>query len=257
MAATATLAAILAESAVPDEAKLYLTARGITTPAIMSAIGADEGEFEIKVIDRFIDGLTVRGVVHKFTGDASEIEVLRATMQVAYQTCRNEYRKALASTILAMTPPSTAGTPSAAATAVTVTPKVPLTLPTGVWITAVNKYNKVQTGGADRSFPCNLLIGAEKVLARIHHEVHISKNFTPVLLGEIMTSRAYTATGQINMMSQKKSDKQELSLEDGQWVAQEPKAWDPNDLMAILDGFESIRWAWILFDMGNEADVNE
>ena len=40
-------------------------------------------------------------------------------------------------------------------------------------------------------------------------------------------------------------------------MTQEPKAWDPNDLMAILDGFESIRWAWILFDMGNEADVNE
>ena len=39
MAATATLAAILAESAVPDEAKLYLTARGITTPSIMAAMG--------------------------------------------------------------------------------------------------------------------------------------------------------------------------------------------------------------------------
>ena len=223
----------------------------------MAAMGTDKGKFEVKVIDKFVDGLKVKGVDYKFTGDEAETEVLRATMHVAYQACRNESKRALAATILAMTPPSTAGTPSAAATAVTTPPKVPVKLPTGVWITAVTKYNKVQTGGTDRSFPCNLLIGAEKVLARIHHEIHVSKNFTPTLLGEIMTSRAYTATGQINILAQKKSDKQELTLEDGQWVAQEPKSWDPNDLMAILDGLESIRWAWILFDMGNEADVNE
>ena len=194
----------------------------------------------------------------KFTGDAMEADVLRATLHVAYAACKSERQKALAATMQALAPlgpaPSTAAT--AGTTAMTPT-KVPQTLPTGVWATAVTKYNKVQTGGVDRSFPCNLLIGAEKVLARVRHEISISKLFTPILLGEIMTTRAYTSTGQINMMSQKKSDKQELTLEDGQWVTQDPKPWDPFDLLAVLDGLESIRWAWILFDMGNESDVNE
>ena len=91
--AAATLATILAESGVPEEAKLYLTARGITTAAILATMGADEGEFELKVIDRFIDGLKVKGVDMKFTGDESEVEVLRATTHVAYQTCRIESKK--------------------------------------------------------------------------------------------------------------------------------------------------------------------
>ena len=68
----------------PDEAKNYLTARGITTAAILATMGADEGEFEIKVIDKFVDGLKVKGVDYKFTGDEAETEVLRATMHVAY-----------------------------------------------------------------------------------------------------------------------------------------------------------------------------
>ena len=244
MAAALTLDMILTESGVHDEAKAYLTARGITTPAIMAMMGTDEGEFEIQVLDKFLTGCMIRGTNMKFTGDAMEADVLRATLHVAYAACKSERQKALAATMQALAPLGPA--PSAAATAGTtaMTPtKVPQTLPTGVWATAVTKYNKVQTGGVDRSFPCNLLIGAEKALARIHREISVSKLFTPVLLGEIMTTRAYTSTGQINMMSQKKSDKQELTLEDGQWVTQDPKPWDPFDLLAVLDGLESIPWA--------------
>ena len=197
MAAARTLETILRESGVADEAKDYLTARGITTPAILGMMGADEGEFEIKVIDMFIAGHLVRGTAIKFTGDAAEQEVLRATMHVAYSECRLETRKALAATILALAPPASTAAPTVPTTSTSTAPKVPVALPTGVWITAVNKYNKIQVGGADRSFPCNLLIGAEKVLARIRHEIQSSKCFTPVLLGEIMTSRAYChRTGQ-------------------------------------------------------------
>ena len=59
------------------------------------------------------------------------------------------------------------------------------------------------------------------------------------------------------MLSQRKSDKHEFSIEEGQWVAQEPKSWDPSDLLAVLVGLESIKWAWILLEVGNEQDVTE
>ena len=257
MAAAKTLTVILVESGVPDEAKDYLLARGITTPAILALCGNDAAEFGDLITDKFIAGCKIKGVDLKFSGDPLDQVVLRATMQVAYEACKTQQQMALSATMLSLAPPASTATAASGTTISTTTTKIPTTLPTGVWAAAVQKWNKIQTGGIDRSFPCNILIGAEKVLARIHHEITVSRVFTPVLLGEIMTTRAYTSTGQINIMAQKKPDRQEMSLEDGQWVAQEPKPWDPSDLMAVLDGLESIRWAWILFDMGNECDIND
>ena len=43
-----------------------------------------------------------------------------------------------------------------------------------------------------------MVYGAEEMLARMMREKDVSKMFTPLGLGEIVTARSYTATGQVN-----------------------------------------------------------
>jgi hypothetical protein len=44
-------------------------------------------------------------------------------------------------------------------------------------------------------------------MARVHHEHTVSKNYTPLYLGEILTTRSFTATGEINKLALTDKDK--------------------------------------------------
>ena len=125
-----TLDQILTDCGVPDEAKLYLRARGITTPGVLCTIGVDVGEFDIKVVDAFIQGHDFRSTNMKFNGDAAEQDVLRATLLVAYDMCRMEKQRVLTAAITALALPASGAAASASAAASTTAPKVPSTLPT-------------------------------------------------------------------------------------------------------------------------------
>jgi hypothetical protein len=134
--------------------------------------------------------------------------------------------------------------------------KVPTQLPPGVWTAQVQRYNNIPAGGHDRSFPCNMLVGAEKVLARVHHEHVTSKNYTPLALGEIISQRAYTADGDINKMANTSNSKKAWTMEDGTFTEAEPRPWDPQGAMQVIDALEAIRWAWILLEFGDETDID-
>ena len=144
-------------------------------------------------------------------------------------------------------PTSTAGGSGAVAT-----DKVPKTLPAGVWSKQVTKYNSEQLRGRDRSFPEELLLGAEVVLARMWHEHHVSKMYTPTLLGEILSKRSFTATGEVNMLAKNPRKSNVLTIEDEQLVQEDEKVWSPRSVLSIMDGIEAVVWAWILLEIGEE-----
>ena len=61
---------------------------------------------------------------------------------------------------------------------------IPKALPSGVYSKLVEDYNSITLDGVRRAFPEKLLLGAEKVLARMYHEHHTSKLYTATPLGD-------------------------------------------------------------------------
>ena len=136
--------------------------------------------------------------------------------------------------------------------------KVPKTLPTGVYAELVEHYNKVTIHGQRRVFPEKLLLGAEKVLARMWHEHHKSKRYTRVTLGELLQHRHFTATGNINNRATDKKNETVLTIDaDTKTLVEKNKQeWDPHTLLMIIDGLDAIKWAWTLIRIGDETDIN-
>ena len=143
-----------------------------------------------------------------------------------------------------------AGTP--AVTSATAADKIPKTLPAGVWSQQVNKFNAEKLRGRDRSFPEEMLLGAEVVLARMWHEHHVTKMYTPTSLGEILAKRSFTATGEVNMLAKNPKKSNVLTIEDEQLVQEDEKVWSPRSVLSIMDGIEAVVWAWILLEIGEE-----
>ena len=158
--------------------------------------------------------------------------------------------------VAAVTPtPTPTQTPMAAASSTTDKDTIPKTLPAGVYNQLVKDYNDVTLNGEKREFPERVLLGADKVLARMHHEHTVSKHYTAVTLGEIMSQRVFTALGAVNA-ARKKDDLDKRLVVDSkhQLVSKEPSDWDVN---MIQDGIDAVRWAWILIKFGTEKAVNK
>ncbi len=154
----------------------------------------------------------------------------------------------------ALTPTGTSGT---ASTTTSTESKVPKNLPPGTWNSLVKHYQSIQLDGRDRVLPVTELIGAESILARMHHELTISGQYTPILLGEILQKRSFNAAGEVNPLQ--KSPKKTTTLavdEDNQIITAEDPVWSPRSMLAILDGINSIRWAFILVRWGEERHVH-
>ena len=57
-----------------------------------------------------------------------------------------------------------------------------------------------------------MVYGAEEVLARMLWEKDVSMMFTPLGLGEVVATRSYTATGQVNKFATKDKAKETLEF---------------------------------------------
>ena len=137
--------------------------------------------------------------------------------------------------------------------------KPPKTLPKGYWATVIQDFEKEVVAGQNRRFPSHQLVGAEEVLARMVHERQVSQLFTPVRLGEVIAARHFTPSGQINPWAKGGDDRAErLALgSDGQFVKQQRPVPEPQRLLTVLDAFESIRWAMIFAQWGQEHQINK
>ena len=72
-----------------------------------------------------------------------------------------------------------------------------------------------------------------------------------------MSCRSFTATGEANRLAQDMKDKI-LALDDaGQLLERQREPWDPRNQLAILDGLEAAKWAWIFLEMAAEPYICE
>ena len=79
--------------------------------------------------------------------------------------------------------------------------KVPKTWPAGEYQRLIQQYH--DNSGKTRHFPEKTVLGADKILVRMWHGHHKSKNCTAVTLGEIITNKTFTALGTVNSTVQK------------------------------------------------------
>ena len=113
------------------------------------------------------------------------------------------------------------------------------------WGPLVQAYNAKLLDGKPRQLPTRRLAGADAVLSRIYHEHTVSKAYTPLLLGEILSARTWTSADELNKLAAggKEPSSGALHVVAGTVVAaEEKKAWEPR--------------AWVLTGLGEEADVD-
>eukprot|EP00439_Symbiodinium_sp_Y106_P087416 s2_g51.t1 len=137
--------------------------------------------------------------------------------------------------------------------------RVPRTLPPGVWTEQVQKHEAVSIHGRQRSFNQQRLLGAEASLAKMWHQLKVTRDFSPLPLGEIMSRRSFDATGMVNALSKRKLNKELIvDVDRDRLVAEDADDnWEPRSMLAVIDALEALRWAYILLEYGHEFDVND
>ena len=118
----------------------------------------------------------------------------------------------------------------------------------------------MQIHGRSRTFNQQRLLGAESSLAKLWHQLKVTRDFAPLPLGEIMSRRSFHATtGMVNALSKRKLAKElVVDVDRDRLVAGDADdAWEPRSMLAVIDALEALRWAFILLEYGHEFDVNE
>ena len=249
-----TIADLVTASGAGPEIARYLELRGIKAVGSLALIAGDDDTFQRHLLQPLLDGYQ-KGTETVSLED-SDKAIASAVLRHMWQEARMWWTQRQANMAVAASPtPPASGAPpasSAGGSGSVAADKVPKTLPAGVWSKQVSKYNSEKLRGRDRSFPEELLLGAEVVLARMWHEHHVSKMYTPTLLGEILSKRSFTATGEVNMLAKNPRKSNVLTIEDEQLVQEDEKVWSPRSVLSIMDGIEAVVWAWILLEIGEE-----
>ena len=227
--------AIIAEAGLDEDASEYLAARGITTAAVLARCATSEEQRKQRIVNPFVAGWIKGEKTHKsqledFIVEASFIvawERATKTNKEFFQTAQSQQHAQPADAATTCN----GGQPN----------KIPTELRTGEWAKRVDAFqNAFQPA---RAFPQQLLVGAEKVLARMIHESEESKNYTPVTLGEILEARAFTALGDPNPLATKKK-KNKLEWRDDHFGYSQDD-FVPLSIWSLNDALEAIKWAFV------------
>eukprot|EP00435_Cladocopium_sp_Y103_P031707 s148_g8.t1 len=129
-----------------------------------------------------------------------------------------------------------------------------------IFQTLVEKYESTMVDGRPRSFPLRLLLGAEKVVNKVWVEHHVTRQYTPLQLHEILECRCFDSSGQLNSLApmfKTKSPHQKLTLDKDMHavVMEDEPSWSPKGLLSILDAIEAIQFCWILIRIAHELDI--
>ena len=128
--------------------------------------------------------------------------------------------------------------------------KPPSDLPPGEWKKLVTRYNQQQIGGRDRVFSEALLLGAEHIVAKAQ------KLYTPIPLGALIQCRTFSANGDLNPLTKRKHETKLRVTPESEFQAELAEdTWDARSMLSILDGLQSIKYLFILLQMGDEQDV--
>ena len=252
-----TLEDVAVQAAAGKEIQDYLLARGVRTAATLALIASDMDHLQKVLIKPLIDGWKVSDT-EVIRISSSEAPIAAAVMQHMWSTCRNAWAAQQAAhatmsapTLPTSTPPSPGGGSSGSSEE-----KPPKQLPAGTWTKLLAAYESQQLGGRNRVFPAHELLGAETVLARLWWEHEKTKMYSAIGLGELLQVRTLLPSGEINPLAKKEKGTSNLVISDNRLVQQEDATWQPRSLLAVLDGLSSIRWAFILLNIGDEHSVN-
>ena len=237
----------------------YLEARGIRTTPTLALISNDRKTFLAQIVQPLLDGYQ-KGTT-RIALEEEEKPIAQAVMEHMWREAQLQWQRRQA--VLPLPPPGmTAGAPtpmpgpSNAASAPAVE-KPPKQLPSQVWQKQISRYNNVTVDGRPRKFPEKEVLGAESVLGRIYHEHVVTRSYTPVALGEILQKRSFTASGEVNPLQKQTKASHLLRVEDDVIVQDEDcKTWTPKSVLSVMDGVNSIRWAWILLQIGEEDHIH-
>ena len=217
------LADVAADAAAGAIITDYLTARGVRTVPTLAFVAKTEEELDRHLIQPLFAGYT-HGT-QKYEVPNQEQPIVQAIMLHMWNTCRQLWN-------------SHATPPTAPAVAVTTTPAA-------------------STAKADEKVP-NEILGAEVILAKMWHEHQTSKMYSPVLLGDIIQRRSFTASGDVNPLSSKAKPSRTLTIEDDQLTYQdEATTWTPRSLLAAIDGLQATKFAMIFVQWGSEASIEK
>ena len=222
----------------------YMTARGISNHHKMANLAENVADLEERLVDKWIHGHEIAGRTHKNTDDAA---LARAVIVSIWRLTRNISHQPSDQI------PLTQG-PAVTSTTLDNFKKAPSILAPGIWNEQIAKYNSVIIQGQAREFPEKTLLGAENILARMIYEKQ-HKMFQPLKLGEILSTRAYTATLEVNSLALRTKRKHDLIYTDGTLQSAEREPYNPATLMGVCDAVEANMWAMIFCEWGTERAV--
>ena len=240
----------LAEEAGVESVVLdYLRARKALSKGILGAMAQNWDEVDQLLVKPLVDGHTHEGVTYKVT--EAEATLAKAQIRYLWKVSHDQ----LANPTPASTTP---GAPAPSASGQTSSKQPPKELPPEVFRELLAKYEDQMIDGAKREFPQRMLLGCERIIARIWWEM-THRMHTPIQLHELLATRVFDAAGNPNPLareSESKQNKVTLDLTSGQGtVLCEEATWSPKGVLSLLDAMEAIEWALILVRMGTEPEV--
>ena len=150
----------------------YLTMRSMNHVATLALVADNVENLQKYVVQPLVDG---------FQEGTTKIQVPPNVARAVITSMWSEARRQWEQSLNPLAPP----TPSGTTTAGTAPPprgdpdaKAPRTFPQ--WAQRVDQYNAILLDGQRRRFPEMVLLGAEHILARIYHEHHTTRLYTPV-----------------------------------------------------------------------------
>ena len=245
------LAKISADNALDPQILDFLQDKGVQSSGVFFHMFAQRDKIA-KFLEPLTIGVTLGGVDVK--KDVTQLAVAEATLENMMDelTILRSQQMAAASPATPVAPPAATSSSTTQAEAA----KPPKSLPKGYWAQVVKDFEAEKVAGVNRVFPVNLLVGAEETLARMVHEKTVSGLYSPVKLGEVISVRHFTPSGQVNPWNRSETDRiEKLTFENGQFVRQPKATPEPQRLLTVIDAFESIKWAMIFARWGKEPDV--
>ena len=230
-----------AAGAGPD-VRRYLLMRGVTSAGTLAMLAPDESTFRDVVIAPLLAGF----------GVGADRVLLQETDRPIAAAVLLFMRKLALDSQAATQPPGPAAPEASAAnsgatgtgTAAKDADKVPRSLPPGVWTEQIKKYEAVEIHGRTRVFPQQKLLGAESSLAKLWHQLKVTRDFAPLPLGEIMSRRSFDATGAVNALSKRKLSKELIvDVDRDRLVAEDAEdSWEPRSMLAVIDALDALRF---------------
>ena len=231
------------EAGIEEQVRLFLCAKGIRHVATVANLCKDIADYEAVIIAPIIEGVMVATTKYK----ATEIpEVTRATLQTLVEEARIARAATSSSTKAVIT---ASPQPSASDS-----DRAPKTLGKNVWQNRIKEWEISCT--PSRKFPAMISIGAEPILARLIWE-HENKCYNLLQLGEIVQSRSFTSTGEINKLATKEKDKCLEVSADFTLSAKKAKIFEPNSVIALLDSLQAAKWAFVFCGYASEEEADK